>query len=192
MHTTTRETDAPDQESEAADDDAAPMSRGKRLGISALIVLVLLGMLASTAPKSAIKDGLLDLTRPFLLATGLDQSWGVFAPSPPRTTNEVSARVDRTDGTVGVYPLTGSDGLSEYWDYRWRKYGEQLWKKRLAERERTAFARWVADQDRAGGHQPVRVTLVRAIRTNLPPGEAGPDEGPVRDIPFFSAPVGRR
>ena len=69
----------------------------------------------------------------------------------PATTNDVVARVDRADGTVGVYPLEGSDGLAEYWDYRWRKYGEQLWKKRTAEPERVAFARWVADQDRADG-----------------------------------------
>jgi hypothetical protein len=149
-------------------------------------------MLASTAPKSEIKNGLLDLTRPFLLVTGLDQAWGVFAPSPPRTTNQVVARVDRADGTVGLYSLEGSDGLAEYWDYRWRKYGEQLWKKRTAEPERVAFARWVADGDRAEGHEPVRVTLMRSARQNLPPGQPGPDEGPVQDIPFFTTPVGRR
>jgi hypothetical protein len=190
--TTTRETDATDSASEDVDEAAAPMSRGKRLGISAIIVLTLLGMLASAAPKSVIKDGLIDLTRPYLLATGLEQAWGVFAPSPPRTTNDVVARIDRTDGTVGVYPLAGGDGISAYWDYRWRKYGEQMWKKRSAERERTAFARWVADQDRAAGHQPVRVTLVRTTHLNLPPGHPGPDEGAWREIPFFTTPVGRR
>ena len=147
METTTRETDAPDQESEDAD-DAAPMSRGKRLGISALIVLTLLGMLASTAPRSVIKDGLLDLTRPYLLATGLDQAWGVFAPSPPRTTNDVVAHVERADGTVGVYPLEGSVGIPEYGDYRWRKYGEQLWKKRPA----SGSARVVCYVDNSIGH----------------------------------------
>lgn len=191
MQTTTRGTDAPEPTPEDVDEGAS-MSRGKRLGISALIVLTLLGMLASTAPKSLIKDGLIDLTRPYLLATGLDQAWGVFSPSPPRTTNQVVARVDRADGTVGTYPLAGSDGVAEYWDYRWRKYGEQLWKKRSAERERTAFARWVADQDRAAGHEPVRVTLVRSLQVNPPPGRPAPDEGAWREIPFFTTPVGRR
>jgi hypothetical protein len=189
--TTTRETDGPEPVSEEAD-DATPTSRGRRLGISALIVLTLLGMLASTAPRSLIKDGLLGLTRPYLLATGLDQAWGVFAPSPPRTTNDVVARVERADGTVGVYSLEGSAGIPEYWDYRWRKYGEQLWKKRPAERERVAFSRYVAQQDRAAGHEPVRVTLVRLTRTNPAPGREGPEEGPVRDIPFFTTPVGQR
>ena len=103
----------------------------------------------------------------------------MFSPSPPRTTNDVVARVDRADGTVGVYPLDGGNGVAEYWDYRWRKYGEQLWKKRTAERERIAFARWIADQDRAAGHEPVRVTLVRdQPRRTSRPGP-GPDEGTV-------------
>jgi hypothetical protein len=191
METTTREATTPDPPPEDVADTAS-MSRGRRFGISALIVLTLLAMLGSTAPRSVIKDGLVDLTRVYMLATGLDQSWGVFAPSPPRTTNDVVARVDRADGTVGVYPLEGGNGLTEYWDYRWRKYGEQMWKKRSAERERTAFSRWVADRDRDAGHRPVRVTLVRAVHVNPPPGSPGPDEGASREIPFFSTPVGQR
>ncbi|WP_166659772.1 hypothetical protein [Actinomycetospora succinea] len=185
---TTLETDTPSEDS----DETRSMTPGKRLAISAFVVLTLLGMVAATAPPSAIKNGLVDLTRPYLLATGLDQSWGVFAPSPPRTTNDVVARVDRADGTVGVYPMQGGNGVTEYWDYRWRKYGEQLWKKKTAERERVAFAGWIADEDRAGGHQPVRVTLLRASRVNPPPGSPTPDEGPATDVPFFSTPVGGR
>ncbi|PVZ13273.1 hypothetical protein [Actinomycetospora cinnamomea] len=191
MGTTTRETDTSGP-ARAEQDEPASMSRGRRLGITALILLTLVGMLASTAPRGVIKDGLLDLTRPYLLATGLDQAWGVFAPSPPRVTNEVVARVERADGTVGVYPLHGGNGLTEYWDYRWRKYGEQMWKKRSAERERAAFAGWVADRDRAAGHRPVRVTLVRAVRPNAPPGGPAPDAGSGREIPFFTTPVAQR
>ena len=117
----------------------------------------------------------------------------MFAPSPPRTTNDVVARVDRADGTVGVYPLEGGIGVAEYWDYRWRKYGEQLWKKRTAERERVAFAGWIADQDRAAGHEPVRVTLVRdRTGRTCPRDRRAPTRGPWREIPFFTTPVGRR
>lgn len=187
---TTLETDAV-QSATPEQDDASSPTRGRRLGISVLIVLVLLGMLASTAPRSEIKNGLLDLTRPFLLATGLDQTWGVFAPSPPQMSNEVIARVDRADGTVGVYTLVGGDGVTEYWDYRWRKYGEQLWQEQSAEQERAAFARWFAQQDSAAGHEPSRVTLVRVVRPNLPAGP-GPDTGPSQDIPFFTTPVSSR
>ncbi|GAA4873903.1 hypothetical protein [Actinomycetospora straminea] len=191
--TTTQETDSPPPGSGDPDEAEAPetLSRQKRLGISVLIVLVLLGMLASVAPKSQLREELRDITRPFLLASGVDQGWGVFSPSPPTTTNLVVARVDRADGTVGVYPMEGGVGIAEYWDYRWRKYAEQMWRKRGAERERIAFAGWIADQDRAAGHEPVRVTLLRHTRQNLPPGP-GPDAGEWREIPFFTTPASRR
>ncbi|MDD7942282.1 hypothetical protein PHK61_28090 [Actinomycetospora lutea] len=188
MKTTTR--DAGDS-APSSDDSNGPesMSRGKRLGVSMLIVLILLGVFASSTPSSALKDGLLDLTRPYLLLTGIDQSWGVFAPNPPRTTNHVFARVDRDDGTVGVYPMASDAGLPEYWNYRWRKYAEQLWRKPAAERERVAFARWTAEQDRAAGHWPVTVTLVRSARTNPPPATVQ-DASLWREVPFFTLPVG--
>lgn len=190
MVTTTEETESPPTASDEQD-DAPALTGGRRLGVSVLILLTLLGVFASTAPRSLIKNGLIDITRPYLLVTGLDQSWGVFAPSPPRMSNEVSARVDRADGTVGVYPLENGDGLTEYWDYRWRKYGEQLWRKPGAEQERVAFARWFADQDRAAGHVPTRVTLVRTTIPNLPAG-LGPDTGGPRETPFFTTPVSSR
>ena len=175
--------------SEDVDEPALEGSSRRRLAISALIVLTLLAIFASNAPDSTIKAGLLTVTRPFLFVTGLDQRWGMFAPNPPRETENVAARVDRADGTVGIFPMESGDGLTEYWNYRWRKYGEQLWQVQLAERERTAFARWVADQDRGAGHAPRRVTLIRLTQENLPPGP-GPDAGEWREIPFFTMPVG--
>jgi hypothetical protein len=187
METTTREATTPEAAAETLDETGS-LSRRKRVGISMLIVLTLVAILASNAPNSLIKEGLLHLTRPYLLATGLDQSWGVFAPNPPRATNNVVARIDRADGSVGVVPMENGGGLTEYWDYRWRKYAEQLWQQQGAERERVAFARWLADQDRASGHQPVRVTLLRSTRALPPPGEPA-DPGPWQEISFFTLPV---
>lgn len=184
-------TDAATDEATDEATDAARPGRGQRLAISVLIVLVLLAMLATNAPDSAIKSALVGVTRPFILVTALDQRWGVFAPNPRIETSDVVARVERADGTVETYPLDAAAGLSEYWNYRWRKYGEQLWIGPPAERERAAFARWVADQDRAAGHRPVRVTLVRITRPNLPPGP-GPDTGPWTEVPFFTAMVSGR
>jgi hypothetical protein len=192
---TTRETDtsgaaATDQRAE--DHELSPTTRPwPRLGVSMLIVVILVAIVTSNAPDSTIKDGLLVVMRPVLAATGLDQRWGVFAPNPRLETSNVAARVDRADGTVGFYPLAADAGISEYWNYRWRKYGEQMWTQQSAERERVAFARWLADQDRAAGHQPVRVTLLRITRTNLRPGP-GPDAEPWREVPFFTLPAGAR
>lgn len=163
----------------------------QRLGISVLIVLILLSVLASVSPDSAIKTGLVGLTRPFILVTALDQRWGVFAPNPRLETSNVIARVERADGTVGEYPLESAAGISEYWNYRWRKYGEQLWTDKSAEAERATFSRWIAAQDRAGGHEPVRVTLLRQTRPNLAPGP-GPDEGPWTEVTFSTTSVSGR
>jgi hypothetical protein len=179
-------------EQPAEPDDESPAYRPwQRLAISALIVAVLLSLLATNAPDSTIKNALVGLARPFILVTGLDQRWGVFAPNPRLETSNVLARVERADGTVGTYPLDSGAGLSEYWNYRWRKYGEQLWTDKTAEAERTAFSRWVAAQDRAAGHQPVRVTLLRQSRPNLAPGP-GPDEGPWSEVPFSTTTVNAR
>ncbi|MHC1561080.1 hypothetical protein ACR9E3_19130 [Actinomycetospora sp. C-140] len=176
---------------DATADDAPAYRPWQRFGISVLIVAILLSVLASVAPDSAIKTGLVGLTRPFILVTALDQRWGVFAPNPRLETSNVVARVERTDGTVGEYPLESAAGISEYWNYRWRKYGEQLWTDKTAEAERATFSRWVAAQDRAAGHQPVQVTLLRLSRPNLAPGP-GPDEGPWTEIPFSTMQVSGR
>lgn len=191
---TTRDTDVPPP---ASDEHGTPGERdpagapGRRLAASMFIVLTLVAIFASNAPNSAIKGGLLTVAGPYLAITGLDQKWGVFAPNPRLETSNVVGRVERADGTVGDYPLESGAGISEYWNYRWRKYGEQLWTRPTAEPERVAFARWIAGEDRAAGHVPVRVTLLRVTRTNLPPGP-DPDAEPWREVPFFTMPVGAR
>lgn len=184
------DTDARDPVSPNDTDRTAALegtARG-RLAVSAFVVVTLVAILAVTMPDSAIKGHLLTVTRPFLLATGLDQRWGVFAPNPRLETSYVAVRVERADGTVSVVDLPHDGGISEYWNYRWRKYGEQLWTGKENERERLAFSRWVIDRERAAGRTPVRVTLLRHTAANLAPG-AGPDQGPWRDVPFFTTTV---
>ena len=190
----TRDTDVPSSASEehgAPDEEASGDPPIRRLAASVFIVLTLVAILASNAPDSAIKGGLLTVAGPYLAIIGLDQKWGVFAPNPRIETSNVVGRVGRADGTVGDYPLESGAGISEYWNYRWRKYGEQLWTRPTAEPERVAFARWIAREDRASGHVPVRVTLLRVTRPNLPPGP-GPDTESWREVPFFTTPVGAR
>jgi hypothetical protein len=188
---TTRDTNTSDAPPAKPDETVLDGNPRQRLAISALIVLILLGVVVSNAPTSVIKDSLLTVARPFVLVTGLDQRWGVFAPNPRLETSNIVARVERADGTVGAYPIDAGQLVSEYWNYRWHKYGEQLWTQPSSERERAAFARWVAAQDRAAGHRPLRVTLVRLTRPNLPPGP-GPDFGTWQEINFSTTTVGTR
>jgi hypothetical protein len=138
-----------------------------RAVLSVFLVFTLAAVISSVMPESTLKDGLGTVALPFLVVTGLDQRWGVFAPNPRQDT---------------------SFGLSEYWNYRWLKYGERMWTLRTASDERAIFARWIVDKDRAAGGVPVRVILLRHARDSKPPGP-GPDYGPWRDVTFYSSPV---
>lgn len=190
--TVTREPDtpAPDSPPESTEPDSPELAGTprRRLLVSVLLIVTLVGMFSCLMPDSVLKDGLLTVTRPYLVATGLDQHWGMFAPNPRADTSFVVARTDNADGTTDEYTLANAAGFSEYWNYRWLKYGEQMWTQNENVKDRTAFALWVVAQQRQQGHHPVKVTLIRRTTPNLPPGP-GPDTEPQRDIPFFSATV---
>jgi hypothetical protein len=159
-------------------------TRRGRTALTAFILLVLVLLFAANMPVSIAKDRLLAVAQPVLNAAGLDQGWGVFSPNPPRETSLVYARIDHIDGTAAIRGIPYTSGISEYWNYRWSKLGEQLQRNdRLP--ERIAFARWMADRDREAGGRPVRVTLVRQVRFLPPPGQQ-PEFGPVRDEPVFA------
>lgn len=160
----------------------------RRLLLSIFLVVTLAGVLSCVMPDSQLKNGLLTVTRPYLMVTGLDQHWGMFAPNPRPSAEFVVARTDNADGTFDLYPLANAAGFSEYWNYRWLKYGEQMWSQQDNVRDRTAFALWVVQQQRQQGRHPVKVTLIRQTTPLLPPGP-GPDAGRRRDTPFFSATV---
>ncbi len=162
---------------------------GRRV-LSVFLLVTLAAVFVSVMPDSTIRSGLITLARPYLLATGLDQRWGVFAPNPRQETSFVLAQVEHADGTVEVRPIPTDAGLSEYWNYRWRKYGEQLWTAEDSAAERATFARWIVDEDLAAGGRPVRVILLRHTRDSLPPGP-GPDYGPWHDVAFYSSAVDR-
>lgn len=161
----------------------------RRLGLSAFIVITLFAIGVSVMPASMLKNSLLTVAQPYLGVTGLDQSWGVFAPEPPRRTGTILTVIQRADGTSVTLPQFGADGLDEIWDYRRRTFVSQLGGPNR-EADRAAYARWVADQDRAAGHEPVRVTLVWRNVALAPPGP-GPDESPWGRAVIFTLAVAR-
>lgn len=178
----------PDTPEPAAEPDGTPH---RRLAVSLFIVVTLAVIVVSTMPTSALRSGLLGAAGPVLSATGLDQDWGVFAPSPPRRSTAVIARVDHLDGTSVRYPAPDEAGLSAYWNFRWRKYGDYMPTRTVPAQVRTAYASWIADRDREAGGEPVRVTLIKVARVNLPPGP-GPDAGLPSAEPFHTVEVAPR
>ena len=183
---TGHETSTPPSPDSAAELVGTPR---RRLVTSAFIVLTLLAIGVSIMPSSEVKSEALTVARPYLGVTGLDQSWGVFSPDPRRYTSSVRTIVERADGTTAVIGHPDGAGLAEYWDYRRRLLLTQLSALGRVE-DYSPYARWVADQDRAAGHQPVRVSLVRRSALLAPPGP-GPDRGPWTDKVLFRAGVAR-
>ena len=194
MSVDTRETgeERTSSQEEQAAPPAAPLegSPRRRLVLSLFIGATLLAVLSSFLPVSA--PGAVPIrtaTGPYLLATGLDQTWGMFAPDPQRASTRVTAVVTRTDRSTVEYDVPSSRGLGAYWDYRWMKYSDQFSLKKEYLAERWAFVRWVFAEDRRAGGRPERVTLVLTSTPLRPPGP-GPDSGPTRSTPFFTASIG--
>ena len=84
-------------------------------------------MVVTNLPESLLRRKLSKVADPYLKATGLDQNWRIFAPNPRQTSLRLEARVRYDDGSVVVWrPPAGGDLVGAYWDYRWRKWLENV------------------------------------------------------------------
>jgi hypothetical protein len=157
-----------------------------RIAISVFVAVTVLFLVLWNLPEgSALKQKTDRVVRPFMLASGLNQNWGVFAPDPRRVTLDFEARVTYADGITETYRVPeGGRLVGSYWDYRWRKWyewvrtddHEELWQPAAA---------WFAGRAREEGKDPVRVTLVRLWYPTLPPGP-GPSHGSLEEHPFYT------
>jgi len=182
---------APSGEPDAPERPDVPDVPGRRRIVITIFIVVTLGaVLVGNMPNSVIKGELMGVARPYLNATGLDQSWSIFSPNPRQVSIFITARIEHADGSVTVRPFPTGIGLSEYSVYRWQKYEETLSEPggRILWRP---YAEWAVGQDRREGGEPVRVTLVRSVSKNLPPGPQV-DALPFVDEVFYTAPVSPR
>ena len=149
------------------------------------MALVLVLLFAANMPDSVVRSGLLVVAEPVLNVAGLGPGMGRLRSESPAGDRRGlrPGPIAPTERSRSTRSRTTS-GISEYWNYRWSKLGEQLQRNDRVP-ERAAFARWVADRDRGAGGRPERVTLVRRIQLLPPPGQQQPEFGPPRDVPFF-------
>jgi hypothetical protein len=157
-----------------------------RIAISLFVSVTVLFLILWNLPEdSALKQKTDRVVRPYMLASGLNQNWGVFAPDPRRVTLDFVARVAYEDGSQEDMRVPhGGRLVGSYWDYRWRKWYEWVRTNDHEELWQPAAA-WFAGRARAEGKEPVRVTLVRRWYTSLPPGD-GPSRGPWQEYPFYT------
>src|SRR5262245_21284871 len=123
---------------------------------------------------------------PFLRTTGLDQNWHVFAPDPRQTSLRLGARVRYKDGRVATWrPPAGGDVAGGYWDYRWRKWLENMIVAAARKALWKPAALFAADELREPGRDPAAVALIRRWQDLRPPG-ATPDTEPWRSYAFYT------
>ena len=83
--------------------------RGRSL-LSLFIVVTLVAVVVTNLPESLLRRRSRRSTDPYLKATGLDQSWRIFAPNPRQISLRLEARVRYDDGSVVVWqPPAGGD-----------------------------------------------------------------------------------
>ena len=159
-----------------------------RAVITGLLIFVLGALLASNLPASGLQRVLNGLVQPVRNGVGLDQAWGVFAPDPRSTVYDFEARITYDDGRTTTWRFPDGDPIiSEYRDYHWQKFSEQV---RLDDRSGLwqPFAEWVARTNDEQRRHPTKVTLVRKWFDLNPPGTK-PSRGPWNSYEFFTLDV---
>ncbi len=156
--------------------------------VSVFLVVTLAAIAIPNLPDSRLRDNLSAPAAQYQNATGLHQSWGVFAPNPRGISIYVDVVVDDADGSADLWTIADESDMSDVRRSRWQKFGSYL---RLDDRAALwePFGRFAAERARAHGRQPIRVTLIRRWSETLPPG-TGPDRGPERSFTFLTTDTG--
>ena len=158
-------------------------ARSGRALISAFVLLTLLAATLANLPDSQVRRALLNPGQRYLNATGLDQNWGVFAPDGRRFVVELVATVRYDDGSTATWrPPEGGPFLGGYWDYRWRKWAENLMTLgTVGGPVRTPAAMWIAGEMTRPGKRPRQVVLKTRFYDLHPPGDPRGGRGPWRE-----------
>ena len=168
MTTTLFKPDHPQDDVEAPAQKKRKPSRFREIATSILILGMLVTAVLSSIPGSTIKREVAPLLVPIARVTGLDQSWGMFAPNPPRSLSQIEVHVIMSDGTDRVWRPEDDESMRRM---QWRKLKEELIKSKDY---RLGLARWVVDKMTTEGERPVRVAILVEQKTLPLPGEGDP------------------
>ena len=164
--------------------------RSGRLAISVFLLVTLAAAVVANLPGSRVRDEAMQLAGPYLIATGTDQDWRVFAPEPRRSSIDLLARVRYADGREAVWrPPSGDDLTGSSWDYRWRKWMEHAIQDARATTLWRPAAAHVLGEMRRPAVAATSVTLVRRWRDLPPPGAVDPEPG-WKSYDFFRLELG--
>ena len=127
--------------------------RIRETAISAMIVVILAIGVVSNLPDAAITRAVYPLLRPVAIASGLDQNWSMFAPTPPQRLEYLEVHVRMANGADKVWTVPRRNRIMGVaFSHRWRKFKEAL----MTNAEiRPDFAHWVVSQLSGPGDHPV-------------------------------------
>lgn len=181
------------KKSSTSADSPRPKLRGaqkfQRIAINCFIAFHLLAITCWAIPLngpliSAFRDGL----RPYIVPSGLFQSWDMFSPNPKGINSYMEAIVIYQDGSTQLWTFPRMEFLSyreRYVKERYRKYEENLQNGDNSELWPDA-ARRIARLNSSSAHIPKTVMLVVRWSDILPRGDNSYDRGPWQVNVFYS------
>jgi hypothetical protein len=170
---------------------ASPAAPGafRRGAISVFILFHLVAIACWALPVNFwLTDGVRELIRPYMLWTGLFQSWDTFAPNPPTANGVVRAVVETRDHHMRVWAFPRMEQLGygeRYAKERYRKFSEVLLQPNNAG-ILPDVARHIARLANDPGDPPVKVILVEYVE-DIP--AAGAQPAPGKTTAFFEQPI---
>ena len=171
---------------------AARPSKLKYLAINAFIIFHLVAILFWSIPlNTPLNAAAKTLLRPYLVSSGLFQSWDMFGPNAKSANIYLEAVVIYKDGTTSLYSFPRMEMLSyseRYAKERYRKYEETLPNDTYAALWPDA-ARHIArlNNDKNHANPPTKVLLVvRWSDIIMPTATRDYDRGPWDSHVFYS------
>ena len=142
-----------------------PLSRRLRVAISAFVAFNLFAIITWCVPwDSPLIARCRELSRPYLIWTGLFQKWDMFAPEPSKLNNYVAAMVTYRDGETAQWTFPRMEQLGyadKYWNERYRKYANDNLRLDANARLWPDAARYIARVNNRASNPPAVVELVR-------------------------------
>lgn len=156
--------------------------------INAFLLFHLFAIVTWSVPiNSPLITACRELIRPYMLWTGLFQSWDTFAPTPRTVNAYIQAAIITKDGRIHTYKFPRMEQLSiaeRYYRERYRKFQENL-----PNRPNSALwpdaARHLARMYANPANPPDIIMLIRYWSDIPPPANGRYRAGPARAQIFF-------
>lgn len=136
--------------------------------MSGLAVLVLLIGVVWSLPDAEVTRRLTPVLQPLATATGLEQSWRMYAPDPPRRQELLEVRVTMAHGGRRVWTIPRGDRVvGAFAWYHWQKVKENVVQYPAS---RADVAHWIVHRLTGSSERAVRVQMILRTESLPPPG----------------------